>query len=227
MQILSQILQSFFSLLMENLVIFIPQFFVAVIFLWAGWLISLFLEKVILVISRALKIDRYVKYTGIHDFLGRGGVKFDAGVFLGASVKWLTAFVFLLSSLQVLGFPMVGAFVFQGIFTRLPLVLITVFLLLFTSLGAKVLKHFVTAFARSFGISSANFLGIASSALVWGVVLFLMISQTGLTEEYLKIIFIGVVSMVSLAFGLAFGLGGKEEAGMVVTKIRKNISEHF
>ena len=42
----------------------------------------------------------------------------------------------------------------------------------------------------------------------------------------MQILFTGLVVMLALAGGLAFGLGGKEAAGRFIEKLRSDISNH-
>jgi hypothetical protein len=49
------------------------------------------------------------------------------------------------------------------------------------------------------------------------------LTQLGVAAELVKILFTGIVSMLALAFGLAFGLGGQNEARDILKQLRKKI----
>ncbi len=60
----------------------------------------------------------------------------------------------------------------------------------------------------------------------WAIVIFGLLAamlQLGIAPSLVNTIFIGVVSAVSLAAGLAFGLGGKEEAALLLKKMREDL----
>jgi len=78
---------------------------------------------------------------------------------------------------------------------------------------------------RAAGIMSATLLATISK---WSIITFGFLAaliQLGIATSLVSTIFIGIVAMLSLAGGLAFGLGGKEEAQMILRKLREEISE--
>jgi small-conductance mechanosensitive channel len=84
----------------------------------------------------------------------------------------------------------------------------------------NVVKHA----SESARLRSANFL---ASLTKWSIFVFAFIAalvQLKVAPDLLKIIFTGFVVMISLAGGLAFGLGGKEAAKDVIDKIKGGVS---
>jgi hypothetical protein len=63
------------------------------------------------------------------------------------------------------------------------------------------------------GFSNAPLLGrlVEVAVIIFAVVI--AINQVGIAANLVNILFIGVVGALSLAFGLAFGLGGRDVAG--------------
>jgi hypothetical protein len=62
----------------------------------------------------------------------------------------------------------------------------------------------------------------------WSIIIFGLLAaliQLGIATSLVSTIFIGIIAMLSLAGGLAFGLGGKEEAQIILKKMREEISE--
>ena len=49
------------------------------------------------------------------------------------------------------------------------------------------------------------------------------LSHLGIAAQYMSILFTGIVAMLALAGGLAFGLGGKEAATDMIKSIRSEI----
>jgi hypothetical protein len=76
------------------------------------------------------------------------------------------------------------------------------------------------------GIVSATLLGTISK---WAIVVFGFLAaliQLGVVSSLINTLFIGLVAMLALAGGLAFGLGGKDEAASILKKLRREISEN-
>ena len=48
--------------------------------------------------------------------------------------------------------------------------------------------------------------------------------QLQIAPDLIRVLFTGLVAMLALSGGLAFGLGGKEHASRVLDRLRKDIS---
>jgi hypothetical protein len=78
---------------------------------------------------------------------------------------------------------------------------------------------------RAAGVMSATLLATISkwSIIIFGVLAALL--QLGIAESLVNTIFMGIVAMLSLAGGLAFGLGGRDEAATLLRKLREELTE--
>jgi hypothetical protein len=78
---------------------------------------------------------------------------------------------------------------------------------------------------KAAGVMSATLLATISR---WAIILFGIFAaliQLGIATSLISTIFIGIVAAISLAAGLAFGLGGKDEAASILRKLREEIGE--
>ena len=90
---------------------------------------------------------------------------------------------------------------------------------------ADILEKIVRAGVRKIEIGYAEFLG---AAVRWAIYVFAglaILLQLGVTPTIINTLVIGFVGMITLALGLAFGLGGKEAAAKLIEKIGEKISE--
>jgi hypothetical protein len=53
----------------------------------------------------------------------------------------------------------------------------------------------------------------------------IILTQLGVASELVKILFTGIVGMLALSFGLAFGLGGQDEARNILKKLHKKLGK--
>jgi len=75
------------------------------------------------------------------------------------------------------------------------------------------------------GVSFNNFAGTAVKWAVYVFAIFAVLLQLGIAPEIVNALVMGLVGMLALAFGLAFGLGGKEAAARMIEETRKKISD--
>jgi len=204
---------------------FALRLIVAVLVLWIGWVVALAFEKVISFFVSSLRADWYLEKAGLRTFLARGGVSLDAPAFLGAVAKWFIAFAFMVSFTQILGLAQVSAFLTQLAFVHTPNVIMAVVLLLAASVAALVLQKFVTVLAKALKVRSANFLGLIASISIWVMTALLIVSNLGISEPATTTLFQGVVAMIAIACGLAFGLGGRGEAARLLESLRKETDQ--
>jgi Na+/proline symporter len=72
---------------------------------------------------------------------------------------------------------------------------------------------------------SATFLATISK---WAIIIFgffAALIQLGVADSLVNTMFIGFIAMLSLAGGLAFGLGGRDEAQLILKKLREELME--
>jgi hypothetical protein len=91
---------------------------------------------------------------------------------------------------------------------------------------ADALRKTVIASAKAADIVSANFLGALTKWSIWIFAVLAALFQLGIGAMFIQTLFTGVVVAAALAFGLSFGLGGRDAAASYVEKIKKEISSH-
>jgi small-conductance mechanosensitive channel len=142
---------------------------------------------------------------------------------LGALVKWFVILVFLIAALQILGLTQVTYFLQAVVTSFLPNVIIAVLILLVTAVIAEIAQGVVAGAARAAGITAAGFAGTAVRWAIWIFGILAALSQLQIAQGVLQTLFTGVVVALSLAFGLAFGLGGQDAASAFLSKVRNEI----
>ena len=190
---------------------FLPNLFVALVVLVLGWVTAVVIGGWVAKLIDATKLDRLLTSVGVGDFLRHAGLKLDAGAFFGALVKWFIIILFLATSMSVLGLSSVNLFLQQVITIYIPNIFIAILILLIGAVTANFLAKLVTATAKAAGFSSRVFAHLTKWA-VWLFALLAAVSQLGIAPMFFQVLFIGLISMMALAGGLAFGLGGKDLA---------------
>lgn len=216
------VLQQSFNNLLWGVVNFIPNFLFAIIIFLIGWVIAVYVGMLIEQIVRALKVDHALRSAGVEHTVQRAGYSLNSGAFLGALVKWFIIVVFLVAALQVLGLSQVSFFLQQVVVGYLPNVIVAVLILIVAAVVADVAGGVVTGSARAAGVTAAGFAGTIARWAIWIFAIIAALSQLGIAAGLLQTLFTGVVVALSLAFGLAFGLGGQESAAHLLNRVRED-----
>lgn len=203
---------------------FLPKVLVAVIVFIIGWIIAVSIAKIVHELIKATRVDHLLGRLGAQAPLQRAGLRLDVGMFIGGIVKWFIALVFLLAASNILGLNEVSLFL-RDVLNYIPNVFIAAVILLVSVMVANLLQRLVVSSVAATGLTSANFLG---SVTKWSVMIFAVFAalvQLQIAPSLINTMFIGIIAMLAIAGGLAFGLGGKEHASAFITRLREEIAE--
>jgi small-conductance mechanosensitive channel len=202
---------------------FVPTLVVAIVIFIIGWLVGVGVGRVVAQIVNALRIDQALKATGIEHVLARAGFQLSSGKFIGGLVKWFFIIVFLVASLDVLHLTTVNLFLSDVVLGYLPQVIVAVLILLVAAVVADAAKRIVEGSAKAASLSSAGFLGKVAQYAIWIFAFLAALAQLNVATAFVQTLFTGVVIAVSLAVGLAFGLGGQKAAERYIDRLSEEI----
>jgi hypothetical protein len=222
----SDVVQASFATLWYTVVQYLPAIIAAVIVFVIGWIIAVILYRIVIEIVKVLRIDEALKATGLNEAAREAGFTLDIGKFLGTLVMWFVILVFLVASLEILGLSRVTVFLQQVVLLYLPQVIVASLILILGAIVAEVVRGVVTGSARAAGAHGANLAGTVAKWAIWTFALIAALEQLDIATAFIQTLFTGIVIALSLAFGLAFGLGGKEAAARTIEKVRSEISHH-
>ena len=217
------LIASFYAL-WSGVMIFIPRFIVALIILIFGWVVAVAIGRLVMQLIRALKVDVALEGLGAKELASRAGVKLDSGMFIGGLVKWFFIVVFLMASVDVLGLDEVTVFLRDVVIFYIPNVIVAAVILVAAAVLGDVAQRLVRGSAQAAHLPSAGFLGGVAKWAIWVFAILAALFQLGIAGPLVEKLFTGFVAMVSIAGGLAFGLGGKDAAARFIEKLRSDIA---
>ncbi len=200
-----------------------PKILLAVIIFIIGWIVASTLSKLISAGIDALKVDKLFKNTGTDEALARAGVRLHIGGVMGWLVKWLIVIAFLIASLSLLNLDQVTLFL-QQIWSYIPQVIIAVMILVAGTILADFVRRVVSGSAMIANVRSARMIGSIAYYAIWILAVVTALDKLGIFGYFGQILFTGLVLMISLAFGLAFGLGGKDAAARFINRASDDLS---
>ncbi len=204
---------------------FTPKFLVAVVLFMVGWLLGNIVARALEQVFASLKVDNLFRTVGADDTLRRAGMSLNSGHFVGQVAKWFVVVVFLIPSLDLVGLSSIKDFLQFGVLGFLPKVIVAAFILIIATVVSEALAKAATATAKSMSLSSANLLGAVAKYSVWIFALIIALGQLGVADYYMSVLFTGIIAMLSIGGALAFGLGGKEHASRLLSKLSEEVAD--
>ncbi|MFH1959459.1 MAG: hypothetical protein ABIJ22_03995 [Patescibacteria group bacterium] len=187
---------------------FLPRLVAALLILLIGAAIAKGVKELIVKLLESLKVASWVKNTPVEHFFKNAefGEKME-GV-LGSIIYWILMLVVIHSTVSVLGLASL-THILDRVLAYVPRIISSVLVLFFGLLVAGVVESLVKGSIMSIDGKSARLLGKISSYLILTIVVLAAISELGIASEFIMVMFVGFIIMLSLGFGLAIGLGGQ------------------
>lgn len=220
----TELLQYSFQSMWLEVVQVAPKIIIALLIILAGVIVAAALKKVVSSIVSHLQVDKALNAAGLGSLVERAGYTLNTGIFLGTLVKWFIIILFFVVALDVLNLQEATNFLSAVVLSFLPNVIVAVIILLGSIVIANVVAKTVTATADAAGMPSSFMIGrfVKVSIIVFAVLAAL--NQMRVAPELVQMLFAGIVFALSLALGLAFGLGGRETAARYLDRYTKQSS---
>ena len=192
----------------------LPSVIGAILLLIIGWIVAGFIGGILAKFLRTIRIDDLAERSGIAGFLRKAKVRADAAGVIGGLVKWYVRLVFILMAANAVCLTAVSGIVNQ-VLGFIPNLLVAILIVGVFSWLATTAKDLVTGAVETAGLPNANGLGMLTFVTVLAFGIVAAANQIGVAATLINTLFMGVVGALALAFGLAFGLGGREQAAQI------------
>lgn len=197
---------------------FVPRFIAGLLILLIGIVIASIVKQVILTGAKSLKIDDYLKRYGVPELREN----YTWSNILAEIVRWFVIIIFLIPTADVWGLPRIGTLL-NELLLYLPNVFVAVIIALVGFVLARLARDVVLASVKGITKESANMVAASTQWVINGFVILAVLNQLGVASDLIRILFTGVVAMVALAGGIAFGLGGQDNAKDILDGIRRRL----
>jgi hypothetical protein len=107
----------------------------------------------------------------------------------------------------------------------IPNVFVAVIIGLVGTVAARIISDIVKHAVKSIGAKSANMLATTAYYAISFFTALVVLNQLGIASDLVRILFTGIVVMIAIAGGLAFGLGGKDIARDILEGLQKKLRE--
>ncbi len=201
---------------------FLPNFLVAVIILVVGWVVATFVAKLVRQVLHSAKLDEIGDKLGLDEVSARTGMKMSVSGTIAWLVKWFLLVAVFLAAADILNLTQVSEFLNQ-VLLYIPSVVAAAAILLVGTMVARFLGNLVRHSVKAAGLLSADLL---ATVVTWAVMIFTVLAtldQLRVAQAFVQTLFTGIIAMIAIAGGLAFGLGGRDHASKVLDRVEKDI----
>jgi Conserved TM helix len=200
----------------------IPRIIGFAVVLIVGWIISSLLARGVQALLHAVKFNELARRSGFADFVHNMGVRDDSSGVIANIVKWFVRLITLVVAFDTLGLPAVSN-VLQQLLLWLPNLIVALVVLVLGGLAAKALSQLVRGATAEAGFGNPDTLATVTRVAVWGFTIVVAVNQLGIATTLINTLLIGLVGAFTIAFGLAFGLGGRERAAQLLDRVGRNV----
>ena len=201
---------------------FMPRLVGAIIILLIGWFIADWIGKLVTEILRRLKFDRIFERTQWQDALEKADFKVSISHFFGEIVQWILVIVFLLAAVEILG-SYQFVVVLNKVVNWLPNLIVAVAIFVAAVIIADFAKKIIQAVVEKAKVAHSELISSVVQWSIWVFALFAILIQLGIARELIQILFTGLIALIVISSGIAFGLGGKDLARDVLDGLRNNL----
>lgn len=202
---------------------FIPKLVGFLVILLIGWLVASALARAVTFLLRKVGFERIATRIGLERLERQMGLRMDTADLLGKITYWFVFLIFLVPAVDALGLTTVSNLLGQVI-GYIPNVFVAILVLFLGTLAATFVADLVRGATASTNIGNPNvFANIARYAIL-GFVALIALEQLQIAPALIQILFTAIVGAAALAFGLAFGLGGRESAQRFLTRSESSLS---
>jgi len=208
--------------LWQGFINFIPRLIGAVIIFIIGWFIAVGIGRLAAEILRKIKFNRLFEKGGVKTALEKAEVKVDPAGFIGAIFKWILVIVFLLAAVEVLGFGQFALFLAR-VLGYLPNVIVAVLIFVVAVIIADISEKIVRSAVESAKVGYGQISGVIVRWSIWVFAILAILSQLRIAPALIQTLLTGIIGLIVIAGGLAFGLGGKDIAAELLQNLKRKL----
>lgn len=206
---------------------YLPQFLAGLILLLIGLAVATLLKEVVLRFLRFINVEGW--FGNVSDWFSK--IRTDKGIrgsvwtnLVSELVRWTVVILFLVPAAEAWGLPRVTDLLNQFLI-YIPNVFVAVVIGFIGLVAAKLVSDVVKHASKGLGGQSSNLLGTIARWAMFFFTALVVLNQLGVAAELIRILFTGIVAMIAIAGGLAFGLGGQESAKRVLGELQKRLEK--
>ncbi|MEK7519243.1 MAG: hypothetical protein AAB565_00430 [Patescibacteria group bacterium] len=208
--------------LWQGFIQFIPSLIGALLIFIIGWFVAVGLGKIIAEILSRIQFNKLFESSTWKKAMDKAEVKTSPSEFIGTIVKWVFTIVVLQVAVGILGWTGFEG-ILEGVVDYLPNVVVAAFIFVVAVIIADIVAKLVVITTEGANFVYSHLAGEIVRWSIWIFAILIILHQLGVAQPLVETLFTGLVAILVISFGLAFGLGGKDTAAAFLGDLRKRI----
>lgn len=212
---------------LNQLGVYLPQFLAGLVLLLIGLATAAVLKELVIRLLAFLKIEEW--FGNVTSWFNQ--IKSEKEIrgkvwpkLLSELVRWTVVILFLVPAAEVWGLPRITE-ILNSFLLYVPNVFVAIVIAFVGIVIANLVSQIVHNASRSLGGTSSNLLSTTARYALFFFTTLIVLNQLGVAADLVRILFTGIVAMIAIAGGLAFGLGGQESAKKVLGELQKRLEK--
>lgn len=199
---------------------FLPNFIAGLVVLLIGIIVASILKQAVVGLLKALKVELFLKKYGVPELKE----EFNWTNILAELVRWFVIIVFLIPTADIWRLERITV-VLNQFLVYLPNVFVAAVVALVGFVFARLAHDVVYVSAKKVDAKTA---GTVATVTRWAINIFVILAvltQLGVAADLVRILFTGIIAMIAIAGGIAFGLGGQGVAKDSLEGLKKRLKQ--
>ena len=209
-------LESSFQHAYDQVVMLAPKVLAMIAVLVVGYVIARLVAKLIASLSETIGLQVAAERSGLAESMRNMGIRRSVPAIVGTIMFWLLMCVFVTTAFNILGLQKLSD-AMGNVVDYIPNLLVATVVVVVGLLVASFLRGLVATSADRVGISYAEHLANACYYALALLTFIAAFNQLGIKFELLDKLILIACSGLALGFGLAFGLGGRDVMGGILS----------
>ena len=205
---------------LNEIAVALPQIIGALLILLIGWILARIIKRLVVKGLKLVRFNFLTEKSGVEKFLSDGGVKVSSIDLIGTLVYWIIMLVVILATLNSLKLTAAST-LFNEIMLYIPNIIVAIVILILGIYLARLVSQVLLTSLKNMQDKAAATIGKIAYYSIIVLTVFIILGQLNIAQQIVNSAFIILFGAICLAFGLAFGLGGREWASEMVRKYLK------
>ncbi|MBV7505218.1 mechanosensitive ion channel [Bacillus sp. sid0103] len=206
--------------MLDRVLSLIPNIAVAVILILVGIWLGKWVEKMVTQLLWRLRVNHLFQQIGIGS-LNPETSKYNLSQIVGMLVKIVIVLLFTVEALQIVHLAFLVTLA-TGVIAYLPMLFAALVILGMGLYVGQLVERILQNIIKN---GYARTLAAVGKYAIFAITVFMALDQLGVAHSIVNAAFILVLGGAALAFGLAFGLGGKEFAAKYLGKLDRKMDK--